>query len=37
MRLTTGIMFNGQTEAAFSLYKEVFQTEFVSPIVRIKP
>ncbi|HFI0533102.1 TPA: VOC family protein [Streptococcus suis] len=36
MKVTTGLIFNGQTEAAFTLYKEVFQTEFVSPIVRMK-
>ena len=36
MRLTTSLIFNGQTEAAFNHYKEVFDGEFVSPIVRVK-
>lgn len=36
VKLTTSLIFNGQTEAAFNFYKEVFTTEFVSPILRIK-
>ncbi|MGQ7461037.1 VOC family protein [Streptococcus suis] len=36
MKVSTGLIFNGQTEAAFTFYKDVFQTEFVCPIIRTK-
>ncbi|HWL15051.1 MAG TPA: VOC family protein [Opitutus sp.] len=33
-RVSTYLIFAGTTEAAFSFYKSVFQTEYVTPIVR---
>lgn len=36
MKFTTSLIFNGQTEAAFNFYKDVFETDFVAPIVRVK-
>lgn len=35
MKLTTSLIFNGQTEAAFNHYKSIFGGDFVSPIVRL--
>lgn len=36
MRISTSLTFNGQTEAVFNYYKEVFGVEFLEPIVRKK-
>ena len=34
-RTSTYLNFNGQTEAAFALYRTVFQTEYTAPIQRM--
>lgn len=36
MKFTTSLIFNGQTEQAFKFYKEVFETDFIAPIARVK-
>lgn len=33
-RVTTYLIFNGNTEEAFLFYRSVFQTEFAMPVMR---